>query len=67
VKPPAFQFYPDDFIGGTCDLSAKEVGAYIRYFAFSGRREKSQVTETNYLALLEPPLLMKCFPSFQTA
>jgi len=28
-KPPAFQFYPDDFIGGTAHFTAEEVGAYI--------------------------------------
>lgn len=30
MKPPAFQFYADDFIGGTVDMKAEEVGAYIR-------------------------------------
>ena len=30
MKPPAFQFYADDFLGGTCDMTAEEVGAYIR-------------------------------------
>ncbi len=29
-RPPAFQFYPDDFLAGTSDMSAEEVGAYIR-------------------------------------
>ncbi len=28
-KPPAFQFYADDFIAGTAILSTEEVGAYI--------------------------------------
>src|SRR5258706_9467091 len=28
-KPPAFQFYPDDFMGGTADMTQAEVGAYI--------------------------------------
>lgn len=27
---PAFQFYPNDFLGDTQDLSAVEIGAYIR-------------------------------------
>ena len=30
MKAPAFQFYADDFLGGTCDMTAEEVGAYIR-------------------------------------
>ena len=29
-NPPAFQFYADDFLAGTLDLSQSEVGAYIR-------------------------------------
>ncbi|MDE2101741.1 MAG: YdaU family protein [Patescibacteria group bacterium] len=27
--PPAFQFYPDDFVAGTADFTAEEVGAYM--------------------------------------
>jgi uncharacterized protein YdaU (DUF1376 family) len=29
VKPPAFQFYADDFIAGTAILTTEEIGAYI--------------------------------------
>ncbi len=29
-RSPAFQFYADDFLAGTADMSAEEVGAYIR-------------------------------------
>ena len=29
MKAPAFQFYPDDFMGGTADMTQAEVGAYI--------------------------------------
>ncbi len=29
MKTPAFQFYPDDFIGGTSAMTPAEVGAYI--------------------------------------
>ncbi len=28
-KAPAFQFYPDDFVGGVADMTQAEVGAYI--------------------------------------
>lgn len=28
-KPPAFQFYADDFLAGTCDMTQGEIGAYI--------------------------------------
>ena len=37
-KSPAFQFYPDDFIGGTVDLSAEDVGAYIRLLCYQWGR-----------------------------
>lgn len=40
MNPPAFQFYADDFIGGTCDLSAKDVGAYIRLICFQWSKGK---------------------------
>jgi uncharacterized protein YdaU (DUF1376 family) len=29
VKPPAFQFYTDDFLGGVATMTQAEVGAYI--------------------------------------
>ncbi|HTB63328.1 MAG TPA: DUF1376 domain-containing protein [Opitutales bacterium] len=38
-KPPAFQFYVDDFLGGTIDMSAQEVGAYIRLLCYEWGRE----------------------------
>ncbi len=30
MKPPAFQFYADDFLAGVADMTNEEVGAYIR-------------------------------------
>lgn len=46
MKPPAFQFYPDDFIGGTCDLTQAEVGAYIRLLCYQwGRGSVPEDTE----------------------
>lgn len=36
--PPAFQFYPDDFIGGTVDLSPEDCGAYIRLLCYQWGR-----------------------------
>ena len=29
MKPPAFQFYPADFLGGVATMSQAEIGAYI--------------------------------------
>jgi len=37
-KPPAFQFYASDFLAGTCDMSAEEVGAYIRLLCYQWDR-----------------------------
>ena len=34
MKAPAFQFYADDFIGGTVVLSAEDVGAYMRLLCY---------------------------------
>jgi len=48
-KSPAFQFYPDDFIGGTCDLSAEEVGTYIRLLCYQWSRESIPVDDTSKL------------------
>lgn len=33
-KAPAFQFYADDWLGGTCYFSLREEGCYIRLVAF---------------------------------
>lgn len=40
MSPPAFQFYADDFLAGTCDLSAKDVGAYIRLICYQWAKGK---------------------------
>lgn len=51
-KSPAFQFYPDDFIGGTVEFTAAEVGAYIRLLCYAwsnGAIPKSR-TSTNRIA-----------------
>src|SRR6478609_723176 len=29
IKPPAFQFYADDFLAGVADMTQAEVGSYI--------------------------------------
>lgn len=33
-KPPAFQFYPKDFLEGTADMDNAAVGAYIRLLCY---------------------------------
>jgi len=37
-RSPAFQFYADDFLAGTLDLSQEEVGAYIRLLCHQWNR-----------------------------
>lgn len=37
-KAPAFQFYVDDFLAGTLELSQADVGAYIRLLCFQWNR-----------------------------
>lgn len=37
-KAPAFQFYADDFLAGTLDMSQEEVGAYIRLLCYQWNR-----------------------------
>jgi uncharacterized protein YdaU (DUF1376 family) len=37
-KPPAFQFYADDFLAGTFDMTTAEVGAYIRLLCHQWNR-----------------------------
>lgn len=38
MRPPAFQFYPDDFLAGTFDLSPHEVGVVIRLLCHQWNR-----------------------------
>lgn len=37
-KPPAFQFYADDFLAGTFDMTTADVGAYIRLLCHQWNR-----------------------------
>lgn len=49
-KPPAFQFYADDFLAGTADMTAEEVGVYIRLLCHSWNKDGLEDNER--LALL---------------
>lgn len=50
MKPPAFQLYADDFIAGTCDLSALDVGAYIRLLCYQWNRGSIPTDDLDRLA-----------------
>lgn len=55
---PAFQFYPQDFIGGTCHLSNEEVGLYIRLLSLLWIRGGRMPFEVERLARMTgTPLL----------
>lgn len=66
MKPPAFQFYADDFIGGTCDLSAEEVGAYIRLLCYQWNKGAVPIAEPSKLSRIAgcevSPDVMAKFP-----
>lgn len=42
MKPPAFQFYADDFLAGTADMTAEEVGVFIRLLCHSWSKDGIQ-------------------------
>lgn len=39
MNPPAFQLYADDFLAGTADMTAEEVGIYIRLLCHSWNKK----------------------------
>ena len=43
MKPPAFQFYADDFLGGVADMTQAEVGAYILLLCHQWNRGSTPV------------------------
>ena len=46
-KAPAFQFYADDFLAGTLDMSPSEVGVYVRLLCFQWSKGRVTVREAN--------------------
>ena len=69
MKPPAFQFYADDFAAGTCDLSAADVGAYIRLLCYQWSRGSIPINDPAKIARIaavEPSAdVLAKFPSGQ--
>lgn len=51
MKPPAFQFYADDFVGGVADMTQCEVGAYILLLCHQWSRGEIP-TDTARVALI---------------
>jgi len=59
MKPPAFQFYADDFLAGTAEMTAEEVGAYIRLLCHQWTKggipnDESRVARMAGIAHTEP-------------
>ena len=51
MKPPAFQFYADDFLAGVADMTQAEVGSYILLLAHQWSRGEIPA-DANRLALV---------------
>lgn len=71
MKSPAFQFYPDDFIAGTTEMSPAEVGAYIRLLCYQWGRGSIPLADEARLARIAggevtPDVLAK-FPEGRNA
>jgi uncharacterized protein YdaU (DUF1376 family) len=52
MRPPAFQFYADDFIAGVADMTQNEVGAYIMLLAHGWNTQGLKAADTDRLKLL---------------
>lgn len=51
MKPPAFQFYPDDFISGTFAFTDEEVGQYVRMLCYQWTH--GSAIESDYLSIVK--------------
>jgi uncharacterized protein YdaU (DUF1376 family) len=49
---PAFQFYPDDFLGGTAHFTASEVGGYIRLLCHQWKHGAVPADNTDRIATI---------------
>lgn len=62
LKPPAFQFYPDDFISGTFAMTDEEVGQYMRLLCKQwnhGSIDPNSAAENIRSATVSPRVLAK--------
>lgn len=54
MKPPAFQFYPSDFLASTSEMDAEEVGVYIRLLCHQWLRGGLPDDEARLMAMGSP-------------
>ena len=64
MSAPAFQFYPDDFLGGTMILSQDEVGAYIRLLCHQWSRGSLPVDPAKLRRLAGGPVSEEVLAKF---
>lgn len=65
MKAPAFQFYADDFLAGTLDLSQEELGAYIRLLCHQWNRGSIPVETEKQQRLAGGPVSADVLVKFQ--
>lgn len=66
MKSPAFQFYPDDFVGGVADMTQAEVGAYILLLCAQWGRGEVPLDSERAALIAKGPVsayVMRKFPS----
>lgn len=51
MRSPAFQFYPQDFLVGTADMTCEEVGAYIRLLCYQWAKDGLPTDEKKLVQL----------------
>ena len=56
MRPPAFQFYADDFLAGTMEMSQADVGAYIRLLCWQWNRGSIPVRTENQQRITGGPV-----------
>jgi len=59
-KPPAFQFYADDFLAGTIDMTAEETGIYIKLLCYQWSKGKIPFATSLLGGLLHGSHVAKC-------
>lgn len=65
TKPPAFQFYADDFLAGVADMTQAEVGAYILLLCHQWNRGSAPVEPERQQLLAKGPVTDHVISKFE--
>jgi uncharacterized protein YdaU (DUF1376 family) len=65
MKPPAFQFYADDFLAGAADMTQSEVGAYILLLCHQWNRGSAPVQPERQLLIAKGPVSEHVLAKFE--